>query len=109
LSAEPSRAPCQILEAGGLSMAALKPRDETLDELGVARGPLVHERILLRVREVERRDTLANRTVEELKARGDESLNGAAVQSREARQLLVVGGVEGVGDGGHGRRGCGGR
>src|SRR5215210_7052327 len=83
-----------VLEHRVLPVPGLEPGDEAADELGESRGLLVDEAVLLLVRELEGPDTLANRSVEELEARGDESLHGAAVEPGEARELLLIRQIE---------------
>jgi hypothetical protein len=73
---------------------ALQPRHDRAHERGERRTMLVDRAVLVGVRKVEARDALPHRLVEELEPRRDEALHRAAVEPREARQLVVVGEVE---------------
>src|SRR5215218_436318 len=77
-----------------LPVALLEYRNHPRDELGVRRGALVDELVLLLVREVEGCRPLPDGPVEELKAGRDEPLDAAAVETGEAREILVVGEIE---------------
>ena len=77
-----------------LPVPALEPRDEPADELGEACGLLVDEAVLLLVREIEGRDALAHRSVEELEPGADQALDRAAVQPGEARKVVLVRQIE---------------
>ena len=90
--------PDEVLEHGALSVPPLEPRDEALDELGVRARALVDERVLLLVGEVEVRHLLPHEKVEELEPGADEPLDRPAVEPREARELVVLGQVEGRDD-----------
>src|SRR5262245_55872389 len=69
-----------VLEDGVLAMPTLEPGHDRLDELRVARSPLVDERVPLRVRDVEVVHPLADSDVEELQPRRDQPLHARAVE-----------------------------
>ena len=76
-------------------MAALEPGDGRGRESREAGCSFVGHDIPFRVRQVERLvDALADCDVEELQPTADEPLHAAAVEPREARELLVVCEVE---------------
>src|ERR671919_835551 len=78
-----------VLEDGVLPVPSLEPGNDVPHELRETRRLLVDEAVFLLVREVEGRDPLANRSVEELEPGADESLHAAAVQPGEARKVVV--------------------
>ena len=84
-----------ICEDRVFAVPPLEPGDDGSDELGVAGRLPVHECVLLLVRKaVESGDPVPHGPVEELQPRADQPLHAAAVEPREARELLVGSEVE---------------